>query len=104
MVRNADLNAEVWDIIHNQHWAAADVATRLGVSPTNFHRILKRDQIQKSFVDLLEVLGYDIEIKFVRRKGRYALPESAPHGLEDLNRRQKEDLIRKLQESLETEK
>lgn len=101
MLRNEDLNNEVWEIIKAQHWNIIDLADRLGIPQSNFYRILKREQIQPSFINLAEVLGYDIEVRFVRRRGRtYSRP--APEGLESLSKSQAEDLIEKLQAYIET--
>lgn len=69
-LKNEDLNAEVWDIIRKQHWVVMDLAERLGMPDTNFYRILKRDQVSHNLIDIMEVLGYDVEVKFIRKKRR----------------------------------
>lgn len=69
-LKNKDLNAEVWDIIHQQHWVIMDLAERLGMPDTNFYRILKREHVSQKLIDLMEVLGYDVEVKFIRKKRR----------------------------------
>ena len=100
-LRNTDLNNEVWDIIKAQHWNLADLSDRLGIPQSNFYRILKREQIQSAFINLLDVLGYDVEVKFVRKRSRYTRP-GVPDGLERLSKKQAEDLIEKLQTFVET--
>lgn len=70
MLKNEDLNQEVWDIIHDQHWVNTDLSSRLGMSDTNFYRILKREHIDQKLIDIMEVLGYDVEVKFIRKRRR----------------------------------
>lgn len=70
MLKNEDLNAEIWQIIHDQHWVNTDLAERMGMPDTNFYRILKRDHVDKKIIELMEILGYDVEVKFVRKRRR----------------------------------
>ena len=103
MLRNEDLNAEVRKIIADQHWSIEALADRMGIYGSNVHRLLKQQHIQENFIKLLDALGYDIEVKFVRKRSRYTKP-SVPEGLESLTKKQAEDLIGKLQSYLETKK
>jgi len=68
-LKNEDLNGEVWAIIRDQHWSMVDLAGRLGIPSSNLYRILARDQFREVFVRLVDILGYDIEVKFTRKRG-----------------------------------
>jgi hypothetical protein len=70
MLKNEDLDKEIWGIIQAQHWVITDLASRIGISSTNFYRLLRRPHIDAKMVEMLEVMGYDVEVRFVRRAGR----------------------------------
>jgi hypothetical protein len=90
------LNAEVRKIIADQHWNIEALGDRMGIYGSNVHRLLKQNHIQENFIKLLDALGYDIEVKFVRKRSRYGR-QAAPEGFERLSKKQAEDLIEKLQ-------
>ena len=47
----------------------ADLAEKAGTSPSYVNRLIKSPQkiVNKTFVQMLEKLGYDIEITYVKR-------------------------------------
>lgn len=96
MLKNKDLNGEIRAIIEEQHWNLTALADRMGMYDSNLHRLLKQPHIQENFIKLCDALGYDIEVKLVRKRGRYG-KEEPPSGIEGLTKKQAEDLVAKLQ-------
>lgn len=96
MLKNKDLNAEIRAIIAEQHWNLTALADRMGTYDSNLHRLLKQDHVQENFIKLCDALGYDVEVKLVRKRGRYG-KEEPPSGLEKLSKKEARDLIEKLQ-------
>ena len=49
----------------------AQVAEKVGTSGTYVNRIIKKQDgvVNKTFVQMLEALGYDIELTYVKRDG-----------------------------------
>lgn len=103
MLRNENLNGELRQIIKDQHWTITDLADRLGIFDTALHRILRQNHVSDNLIKLCDALGYDVEVKLIRKRAKYTKP-GVPEGLEDLSRKQAEDLIAKLQAYLETKK
>ena len=68
MIKNKDLNAEVWQLFRDSGLTVTAVSARMGIVPQHFYRILKREQIQSAFVKMVDALGYDIEVKFVKKR------------------------------------
>lgn len=67
-LKNENLNGEIWAIIHQRHWVIMKLAERLGMPDTNFYRILKREHVSSKLIEIMEVLCYDVEDKFIPRK------------------------------------
>lgn len=67
MIRN-DINAEVEELIKSGHWTRTDITSRMGVTRQYYNKIMNRPHLDQKFVDMLDVMGYDIEVKFVRKR------------------------------------
>lgn len=70
MLKNEDLNAEIWEIIKAQHWSVPDLANRMEIARPNVYRTIEQKHISDNLVKLMDILGYDVEVKFVRKKKR----------------------------------
>ena len=70
MIRNENLRDEIRAIMKNDHWTHDALATRLGVPQPYISKILNyKEKVYGKLVDMMDIMGYDIEIRFVR-KGR----------------------------------
>lgn len=70
MIRNENLRDEIRAIMKNDHWTHDALATRLGVPQPYISKILNYDEkVYGKLVQMMDIMGYDIEIRFVR-KGR----------------------------------
>lgn len=67
MLRNEDLKAEIQKILKDDHWTHDAVATRMGVAQPEISRILNRG-VDKRLVEMMDTIGYDVEVRFVRKK------------------------------------
>lgn len=70
MLKNENLGDEIRAIIAEQHWKMADLANRVGMHRPNLYRTIDQKAVNDSLIDLMEALGYDVEIRFVRKKNR----------------------------------
>lgn len=66
-LRNENLKDEIRQILKEDHWTHDAVATRMGIAQPEISRILNRG-VDKRLVDMMDAIGYDIEIRFVRKK------------------------------------
>lgn len=69
MLRNENLRDEIREIMKNDHWTHDALANRMSVPQTYISTILRRDHVDSKMVEMMDVMGYDVEIRFVR-KGR----------------------------------
>lgn len=70
MIRNENLRDEIRTIMKNDHWTHDALATRMGVPQPYISKILNnKDKVYGRLVEMMDVMGYDIEVRFVR-KGR----------------------------------
>lgn len=109
MLKNKDLNAEIRAIIEAQHWSLTALADRMGTFDSNLHRLLKQSHVQENFIKLCDALGYDVEVKLTRKRGKPSKSDlvdspAPPHGLETLSKAQLEDMASQIQTILETKK
>lgn len=69
-LRNEDLNQEIWDLIKAGNWTKTDIARRIGIADTHIHRTVNRPHVDQKLIDIMDVMGYDVEVKFVRKRNR----------------------------------
>ncbi|MCD8131464.1 MAG: helix-turn-helix transcriptional regulator [Lachnospiraceae bacterium] len=69
MVRN-NLEIDIKVKCMEEGVTQAQLAERIGTTSPYVNRIIKKGDtvINKTFVNMVEALGYDIEIKYVKRK------------------------------------
>lgn len=68
-LRNENLKAEIQAILKEDHWTHDAIATRMGIPQSYVSRILNRS-VDKRLIEMMDVIGYDIEVRFVRKKRR----------------------------------
>lgn len=67
MLRN-DVKKDIGKILIDEEVTQADMAARAGTSPQYANRLLNnKDVVNRMFVKLVEAIGYDIEIHYVKR-------------------------------------
>ncbi|MCD8119498.1 MAG: helix-turn-helix transcriptional regulator [Lachnospiraceae bacterium] len=68
MVRN-NLEIDIKVKCREEGMTQAQLAERIGTTSPYVNRIIKKGDtvINKTFVNMVEALGYDIEIKYVKR-------------------------------------
>ena len=69
-LKNEDIPGEVLELMAAGKWTQTEVSRRMGIRDTHFKRTLLRPHIDKKLIDMLDAIGYDIEVKFVRKKNR----------------------------------
>lgn len=70
MLKNENLSEEIWQIIRDQHWSVPDLANRMEIARPNVYRTVDQKHVSDALVKLMDILGYDVEVKFVRKKKR----------------------------------
>lgn len=70
MVRN-NLEIDIKVKCMEEGVTQAQLAEKIGTTSPYVNRIIKKGDtvINKTFVNMVEALGYDIEIKYVKREG-----------------------------------
>lgn len=63
-----DTEKEINAILRAEGLTQSDVARMRGIARQSVHDAIKRPAVLKSFVEMMEAIGYDIEIEFVRKK------------------------------------
>lgn len=69
-LRNEDLAQEVWDLMAAGHWTKTEVARRVGITDTHINRTVNRPHVDQKLIDIMDVLGYDVEVRFLRKRNR----------------------------------
>lgn len=70
MLRNQDIPGEIWELMEKGHWTKTEIARRIGITDTHINRTVNRPHVDQKLIDICEVMGYDVELKFVRKKNR----------------------------------
>jgi cell division FtsZ-interacting protein ZapD len=68
MLRNQDLNKEIEDLIESGHWVKTDLLNRMGLKKQYYRTMMNRPHVDQKIVEMLDIMGYDVEVKFVRKK------------------------------------
>lgn len=55
-------------ITHKDHTTQKAFAENAGLARSNFSRLLHENIVLNSFVRMMEINGYDLEIKYVKRE------------------------------------
>ena len=63
-----DTEKEINGILRSEGLTQSEVARMRGVARQSIHDAIKRPAVLKSFVEMMETIGYDIEIEFIRKK------------------------------------
>ena len=63
-----DIEKEIYGALKAEGLTQSEIARRRGVTRQTVNDAIKRTPIVKGFVEMMEAIGYDIEIEFVRRK------------------------------------
>ena len=69
-LKNADLAKEIWDLMELGHWTKTEIARRIGITDTHMNRTVNRPHVDQKMIDIMEVMGYDVEVRFVRKRNR----------------------------------
>lgn len=70
MVRNnIELDVKVRCI--EEHMTQAEIAKKIETPPSYVNKLIRRDEgvVNNTFVKMMEALGYDVELKYVKREG-----------------------------------
>ena len=62
-----DLSKEFQYLLYREHVGRADICRIFEITPGNLSRLLHKPMPTPQLVTILEVLGYDIKIEFVKR-------------------------------------
>ena len=66
MVKN-DFKREIDHLLIDERITKREVSKRLGVFPQQISQIVSASIVSKRFVEMLDVLGYDIKVEYVKR-------------------------------------
>lgn len=69
-LRNEDLNQEIWDLMKSGNWKKTEISRRIGITDTHLNRTVNRPHVDQKLIDIMDVMGYDVEVKFVRKRNR----------------------------------
>lgn len=69
-LRNEDLKSEIKQIMKADHWTQDAVANRMGIPQSYIHKIFNRDNVDKRLIEMMDIMGYDVEVRFVRKRRR----------------------------------
>ena len=58
---------EIKGILRSEGLTQSEIALRRGVTKQTISEAIKRPAIVKGYAEMLEAMGYDIEINFIRR-------------------------------------
>ncbi len=63
-----DVDKELENLIESGHWTKMELMARMGLPRQYYHRIVGRQHVDQKIIDLAEIMGYDVEVKFVRKR------------------------------------
>lgn len=67
MLKN-DIKKDLDELVENGHWVKADLMSRMNLPAQYYSKITGRTNVNKKLIELLDIMGYDVEIRFVRKK------------------------------------
>lgn len=63
-----DFRQDIRNMLNKRKMKTKDVAAVLGSTPSNISQVFYRDIVNNLFIQIVDALGYDVELKYIPQK------------------------------------